>query len=441
MVSKRRDRPYRPGRGKDWLKSKCTCRQELAVAGWVPQQGRGTRLGALLVGVYDRDGRFVSAGRVGTGFGEREAGLLVERLKPLARATAPFDAGSRDKGVNWVEPRLVVEVEFTEWTPDGQLRHPSYQGMRADKEAREVVREEAGVEGAAEDRLAKFHLTSPDKVLYPDQGVTKRGLASYYLDVEDWILPQVRGRALTLVRCPEGAGKACFYQRHPHAGMPKAILHHPSADEVLVWVDGLAGLVGLVQMGVLEIHTWGSTVADIERPDTLVFDLDPDEELGWPKVVAGAREMKTRLTRLGLAAFVKTTGGKGLHVVVPLVPRADWNEAKAFCKAMAEAVAGDSPDAYTANMAKARRKGRIFIDYLRNQRGATFVAPYSPRARPGAPVAVPITWAELEGGLRSDHFNVDTLHRRLAALPADPWAGLRAAAAPLPPRPDWGKGL
>lgn len=434
VVSKRRDRPYRPGRGKDWLKVKCTSRQEFVIAGWSPQQGRKSGIGSLALGVFDESGRLVSVGRVGTGFGEREAALLEERLASLVRPSSPFDAGSADKGTTWVDPRLVAEVEFTEWTPDGQLRHPSYQGLRLDKEAAEVVRERGAPKGAAEDRVAGFHLTSPDKVLYPEQGLTKRALAAYYLDIAEWVLPHVAGRPLTLVRCPHGAGRECFYQRHPHAGMPKAIRRLPAGGEVLVAIDDLAGLIGLVQMGALEIHTWGARAADIEHPDILVFDLDPDEGLAWAKVAAGARDMAERLRAAGLTPFVKTTGGKGLHVVVPIVPAAGWDEAKAFCKDMAEAMAADSPTAYTANMAKARRKGRIFVDYLRNGRAATFVAPYSTRARPGAPVAVPITWAELESGLRSDHFTVETLFRRLASLPADPWAGFAEAAAPLPRR-------
>jgi bifunctional non-homologous end joining protein LigD len=435
IISKRRGQPYRPGRAKTWLKVKCTSRQEFVVAGWVPPQGRRTGVGAMLIGIYGRAGAFTSCGRVGTGFGEREAARLEQRLSALVRPDPPFP--SREKGVTWVEPRLVIEVEFSEWTPDGQLRHPSYQGIREDKEARDVVREgvseeEGRVEGAGGDRLARFHLTSPDKVLYPDQGLTKRALAEYYLDAAPWILPHIAGRALVLVRCPEGATKSCFYQRHPHPGMPKAIRRFPDDDETLLGVDDVEGLVGLVQMGALEIHSWGSATRDIERPDILVFDLDPDEGLPWPKVTAGASEIRDRLGALGLASFVKTTGGKGVHVVVPLKPKAEWPEAKAFCKALAEAVAGDSPDSYTATITKARRKGRIFIDYLRNQRGATFVAPYSTRSRPGAPVAVPITWAELEGGIQSGHFTVETLFRRLSSLPADPWKDLREAARELP---------
>lgn len=438
VVSKRRDRPYRPGRGKDWLKAKCVCRQEFVVAGYTHPAGRSSGLGALVLGIHDGKGRLVPCGRVGTGFSMREAELLEERLKAMLRPDPPFPDGSGEKGVAWVAPRLVCEVEFSEWTPDGQLRHPSYQGLRLDKEPSEVVREgEASEGGEAGDRLAGFRLTSPDKVLYPDQGLTKRALAEYYLDVAGWILPHIQGRALTLVRCPEGQGGQCFYQRHPRPGMPKAVRRFPDGDEVLVVVDDLAGLLGLVQMGALEIHSWGSHTRDIERPDLLVFDLDPDEGLPWERVADGARLIRDRLAGLGLDSFLKTTGGKGLHVVVPVKPVVEWEDAKAFCKALAESVAGDEPERFTANMAKARRKGRIFLDYLRNQRGATFIAPYSTRSRPGAPVAVPITWAELEAGIRSDHFTVDTLFRRLSSLSADPWAAMASADQAIPPRGRW----
>lgn len=428
VMSKRSDRPYRPGRGKDWLKAKCTFRQEFVVAGFTRPTGRSSGIGALVLGIHDRDGRLVAVGRVGTGFGEAEAGRIEECLNPLIRPDPVF---APEPGVIWVEPKLVVEVEFAEWTPDGQLRHASYQGLRLDKDPREVQREQGG-EGQAEDRLAGFRLTNPDRVVYPEQGLTKRALAEYALEVAPWMLPHIAGRALTLVRCPGGRGEPCFYQRHPPVGMAKAVRRFPDGGEVLMVVDDAPGLIGLVQMGALEIHTWGSTVRDIERPDIAVFDLDPDEGLAWNRVVAGALALRERLGAMGLAAFVKTTGGKGLHVVVPLVPSAQWAAVKAFTKNVAEAIAADEPGRYTANMAKARRTGRIFVDYLRNQRGATFIAPYSMRSRPGAPVAVPVTWEEVQAGIRSDHFTVETLYRRLRALPRDPWDGFFDAARPLP---------
>ncbi|MGE5503087.1 MAG: DNA ligase D [Actinomycetota bacterium] len=429
VVSKRRDRPYRPGRGKDWVKAKCVCRQEFVVAGFTRPEKKKSGLAALLLAVWD-GGRLVAAGRVGTGFSADEASMLEARLVALPSAPA---LSSEPRAV-WVRPTLVVEVEFTEWTADGALRHPSYQGLRLDRDAGEVVREPCGAAlpaPPAADRLGG--LTNPDRVLFADFGLTKRRLAAYYLEVAPRMLPLVAGRPLTLRRCPDGTGGNCFWQRHPHPGMAKAVRRIPAGDEVLVAVDDEDGLVGLAQMGALEVHAWGSTAADLERPDLLVMDLDPDEGLAWARVTEAAMLLKDRLAALGLAAFAKTTGGKGLHVVVPLVPRAGWDEAKAFTKRLAESLAADAPDRFTANMAKTRRKGRIFVDYLRNQRSATAVAPYSTRARPGAPVAVPLTWAELAAGIRSDHFTVETLPRRLAATP-DPWAGFAIAAAPLPDR-------
>lgn len=421
VVSKRTGRPYRPGRGKDWLKAKCTCRQEFVVTGFTRPSGRSTGIAALVLGVFDAAGGLVPVGRVGSGLSEAEAARIEAKLVPV----------STNADVTQVQPDLVVEVEFTEWTPGGQLRHPSYQGMRMDKNPREVVREQGGQGEAAPDPLADFRLTNPDRVLYPEQGLTKRNLAEYAVDVAPWMLPHIRGRALTLVRCPDGRAGSCFYQRHPPPGMAKAVRRFPDGDEVLMVVDDLAGLIGLVQMGALEIHSWGSTTRDIERPDMVVFDLDPDEGLGWERVVSGALSLRERLGALGLESFVKTTGGKGLHVVVPLVASAGWSDVKAFTKGVAESMAEDEPGRYTANMAKARRSGRIFIDYLRNQRGATFVAPYSMRSRPGAPVAVPLTWDEVKSGIRSDHFTVETVFRRLRAQPRDPWEGFFHAARPL----------
>jgi bifunctional non-homologous end joining protein LigD len=430
VVSKRRDRPYRPGRGRDWIKSKCLARQEFVVVGSTPPQGERKGLGALLLAVH-QDGGLVYAGKVGTGFSDKVLAELAALLDPLRVDRPPVGNPPADKEARWVRPELVAEVEFTQWTRDGVLRHPVFQGLRLDKEPGEVVREVAAVQmavpPAVQDKLDAVRLTHPDKVLFAQQGITKRGLAAYYLQVAERMLPHVAGRMLTLVRCPQGQGGACFYQRHAGSHLPTAVhrqtVRERETSEPYVYIDDVDGLLGLVQMGTLEFHTWGSRRDDTEHPDVAVIDLDPDPELAWVRVVEGAREVRAALADLGLTSFVKTTGGKGLHVVAPLDRSTGWETLKAATKALVEDLERRRPERYTANMAKARRSGKIYLDYLRNQRTATFIAPYSTRARPGAPVAVPLHWDELDAGLRSDHFTVDTILRRLAGLTQDPWPG------------------
>jgi bifunctional non-homologous end joining protein LigD len=430
VVSKRRDRPFRAGRGRDWIKTKCLSRQEFVVVGHTPPQGERKGLGALLL-AYNDGGRLVYAGKVGTGFSEKTLAELLKKLEPTRVDKSALADPPKEKGAIWVEPRLVAEVEFSQWTRDGLLRHPSFLGLRLDKEPGEVVREAATVQvplrPGLKRQLDAVRLTSPDKVLYGQQGITKKGLATYYLEVADRMLPHVAGRMLTLVRCPQGHGKECFYQRHAGTGLPagikKQLVKEREQVEPYVYIEDAEGLLGLVQVGTLEIHTWGSRVEDTEHPDMAVFDLDPDPDLPWPRVVEGAKEVRAFLEdELGLKSFVKTTGGKGLHVVAPLQPADDWDTIKALTKAVVTEIAAAAPERYTANMAKAKRRGRIFLDYLRNQRTATFIAPYSTRARPGAPVAVPLAWPELDTGLRSDYFTVETILRRLAGQKRDPWA-------------------
>jgi bifunctional non-homologous end joining protein LigD len=278
-----------------------------------------------------------------------------------------------------------------------------------------------------------FALTSLDKVLFPEQGLTKGELIAYLAVVSDWMLPHVANRPLTLVRCPDGRARPCFFQKHVLAGAPAAIRRVP-LEEIggerveYMAIDDLPGLVALAQLGTLEIHTWGSHADQPERPDLLVFDLDPDAGLDWERVALGALELRRRLRGLGLESFVKTTGGKGLHVVAPIQRRVGWADGKAFAKAVVEAMERDEPDRYTTNMGKAHRRGKVFLDYLRNGRNATFVAPYSPRARPGAPVAVPIAWEELARGVDPAGFTTRTVPRRLGALAEDPWRGIGEVA-------------
>ena len=282
-----------------------------------------------------------------------------------------------------------------------------------------------------------FPLTNLDKVLYPEQGLTKGQLVAYLAVVAEHMLPHVAGRPLTLLRCPEGRGTPCFFQKKRGAGTPAAVatvdvVESDGTHADYMRVDDLAGLVALAQLGTLEIHTWGCHADALERPDLLVFDLDPGPDVAWDRVAAAALELRRRLGELSLESWVKTTGGKGLHVAVPVHPRADWDQHKAFAQEVVERLAHDEPALYTANMAKAQRKGRIFLDYLRNGRGATFVAPYSPRAREGAPVALPISWDELARGIDPLAFTIATVPRRLGEHARDPWAGLLEADQHLP---------
>jgi len=429
IVSKRADAPYRSGRGRDWIKVKCSARQEFVIGGYTEPEGARSDLGALLVGVYS-DGELRFSGKVGTGFSRESLRELHERLAPLERKSAPFVDPPRTerRGVHWVEPKLVAEVEFTEFTRDGRLRHPSFQGLRDDKPARAVTRETESTDAPSRAPLpTSIQLTHPNKVLYPEQGLTKRDLAEHLVRVAERMLPHVVGRPLTLVRCPQGHHESCFYQKHAQRGQPEAIRVVPIREENktanYTYFESAEGLVALAQMGVLEIHTWGAHVQDLEHPDLLVFDLDPDPEVPWAEVAQAARLVRDIFRELELESFVKVTGGKGLHVCVPLRPRLGWDDAKQFCKTLADGLASAAPSRYVATMTKAKREGKIFVDYLRNTRGATFIAPYSTRARAGAPVATPVFWEELDS-IRPDGFTVENLPERLAKLRTDPFAEL-----------------
>ena len=438
IISKHRDRPYLAGRGMHWQKTKCTQRQEFVIAGYVPSSVSPKAIGSLVLGVYE-DKRLVHVGRVGTGFSATLARDLWTDLERLKRPASPFSAAlSRDaaRGVRWVKPELVAEVEFRGWTADGILRHASYKGLREDKDPSEIVRETAKSAPARVEVPApsSLRLTHPDRVLWPDTGLTKQGLADYYADIAEWILPHVANRPLSLVRCPSGIEGSCFFQKHAWNGMSKAVQHRAIDGEDILFIDDLEGLIALVQSGVLEIHAWGSPMQNPETPDRIVMDLDPAEDVPWTALIDAALEVRERLGDAGLESFVKTTGGKGLHVVAPLRPKAGWDEVKSFAQSLAETMAGDSPDRYVATMSKRARAGKIFIDYLRNGRGATAVAPYSTRARSGAPVSTPLAWSELSASMRPDHFTVSNLPTRLAHLKSDPWADLPELDQELPQR-------
>ena len=449
IIAKKKNEPYRSGRSKDWLKIKCVKSQEFVIGGFTDPAGSRANLGALLLGVYDDGGDLRYAGRVGTGFNATSLADLRARLDKIERKSTPFSnppRGADARGVHWVKPDLVGEVVFTGWTSDNLLRHPSFKGLREDKPARKVKREMAApVQKSAAsksrsssntgaDQVAGIRLTHPDRVLYPEQGITKGDLALYYQQIADWIMPHVENRPLTLVRCPEGYKKQCFYQRHARESVDGAIHSIPvkegKAAASYLYIDSLPGLVALVQMGVLELHTWGSRKERLEQPDRIIFDLDPDPSVSWKTLCEAAQDMRSRLSELKLETFVKTTGGKGLHLVVPIVPKQDWNFVKDFSSSVAQSMVRAAPERFTATMSKSQRKGKIFIDYLRNARTASAVCAYSPRARSGAPVSMPVRWEELSEDVRS-RFTIRNTYDRLKHLRKDPWQHYEAARIAL----------
>lgn len=437
IVSKRLDSPYVSGRGRDWVKSKCLGRQEFVIVGYTRPKGARSHLGALLVGERV-EGELRYAGKVGTGFSDASLDALAKQLKPLARADAPVPDVPRAvaRGVIWVEPKLVCEIQFTERTREGLIRHPSFQGLREDKTAKETHREEAKPVTKPEQPSADaVVITHPDRVLYKDVGVTKADVVAYYEAVAERMLPHAGHRPLTLVRCPSGAGDKCFFQKHASHELGPGLVPVPVKEDgktvEYIALGGADGLRSLVQMNALELHTWGSHVKSVERPDLLVLDLDPDPSVAWARVVEAAREVRELLREASLESFVKTTGGKGLHVCVPLTPKLDWDTTKTLAHGLANALVTRAPDRYLATMSKAKRKGKIFVDYLRNGRGATFVAPYSTRARPGATVAMPLRWEELTPTLDPRDFTVRTVPK-LVARRRDPWADLLGTKQTVP---------
>ena len=457
IVSKKIDAPYRSGRTRDWLKSKCSARQEFVVGGFTLATGSRRAIGALAVGTYE-GGKLRYAGRIGTGYSQDTAEDLWKRLDPLRIARSPFaslPADERRRNVIWVKPEMVIEADLRGWTGGGLVRQAAFKGVREDKPAKEVIRENPsaaaagakarrgkGAAPAASKRRSSdppanpgssdVRFTNPDRVYWPDIGLTKQGLADYYTTIWEWIAPHVVRRPLSLLRCPNGVGGECFVQKRAHETFDRSrIVSIDDDGSEVIAIENLEGLLALVQAGVLEVHVWGTTIDHIDRCDRIVFDLDPAPDVGWPEVVAAAREVRDRLAALDLASFVKTSGGKGLHVVAP-IEGADWATAKAFTRQIALAMSRDAPNKYLAKMTKSARAGRIFIDYLRNGRGATAIAAYSPRARPGAAVSTPVDWSELTAKLSPDRYTLLNLPSRLARLKSDPWAEMGQVRQQLP---------
>ncbi|NWG47294.1 MAG: DNA ligase D [Alphaproteobacteria bacterium] len=433
IVSKRASAPYRSGRGEDWRKSKCVGRDEFVIVGYRRSTVPGKAFASLLLAAR-KGGALAYCGRVGTGFDEREAERLAERMARLVRTqpALPVPADARREAV-WLSPRLVAEIGYTEYTADGRLRHPRFLGLREDKPAEEVDMPPArpglpeGPSAPGAQTVAGVRPTHPDRLLYPGQGLTKRQLAEYYLARADDILPHLAGRPLSLVRCPRGEGEPCFFQKHHTASTPDsldslAITEGSGTKASYLVIRTLEGLVATAQMGALELHVWGARRDRIEAPERIVFDLDPAPDLPFTEVKFAAVELRAVLETLDLVSFPLLTGGKGIHVVVPIARRSGWPEVKAFARGLARRLAAVAPERYLATASKAERAGRIFIDWMRNERGATAICPFSPRARPGAPVATPVSWSELPELDSASAFTILTLRQRLSRLRRDPWA-------------------
>ncbi len=456
VIAKLASSTYQHDRTKTWLKIKCLRRQEFVIGGWRPSEKK-KGFASLLLGTWE-DGKLVYRGRVGTGFNDKSHAAIQQALDARARRTPAYESVPRDirRRANWVEPELVGEIAFTEITPDGVLRHPSFIGLREDKKAREVHIEAPAQPpakakpAAAKTKPAKqssakgkskavaftdemgiaaaekvgVKLTSPDRVAYPGQGVTKADLAAYYEAVAERMLPHIARRPLSLVRCPQGRAKYCFFQKHSSGGFPDQFKEVPITEkdgdvQDYMYVEGLDGLIAGVQMNVLEYHIWGSHIDDVDKPDRIIFDIDPDEGLDFGIVRGAAMDIRDKLAAIGLKTFPMVTGGKGIHVIAPLKPVLEWPEVKAFCRGFAEQLSIDEPDRFTANIRKVQRKGRMFVDYLRNERGSTAISPFSTRSREGAPCAVPIGWDEMETLDRANGFSLEAAAER--AQGPDPW--------------------
>jgi bifunctional non-homologous end joining protein LigD len=479
IVSKRADATYRSGRSETFIKTKCSNAQELVVGGYSPSTALPNAVGALVVGYYDR-GRLIYAGRIGTGYTREVACDLWRRLHALETDKPPFDqiprVEARRRDLRWVAPKTVIESHFRGWTADGLLRQAAFKGIREDKPPQEIVREMPAVTSsktrsrkkspskiaAATARTATktsrapppragkasprssvgkakpwkdgdVRFTHPDRVYWVDVGVTKQDLAEFYRMVWDWMAPHVVDRPLALVRCPDGTKGQCFFQKHASAGLTEQNLRTviDNNGRQIIAVEDRNGLLSLVQAGVLEVHVRGSLIDRLDTCDRIVFDIDPGEDVAWAEIVSAARDVRERLATADLETFVKLSGGKGLHVVLP-IDGADWDTAKTFAQAVAFAMTADAPDRYVARMTKSLRRGKIFVDYLRNSLEQTSAAAYSTRARAGAPVSVPVTWDELGRTKGGNQYTLLNLGKRLGSLKQDPWKDISRVKQKLP---------
>ncbi len=430
LIGKEARSVYQSGRSRSWIKLKCRRRQDFVVGGYTAPGGSRHGFGALLVGFYDARGKLQYAGKVGTGFDDAALSRLLGRMAPLKSAGPPFAEPPREKSVTWLKPKLVAEVAYAERTKEGLLRQAAFMGLREDIAPKSVGEEKpvALDAGVAQDKPAagSIKITHPDRLVWPSLGITKLELVRYYEEVAQWFLPQVKDRPLSLVRCPDGAEGQCFYQRHlmmaRSPGHLKTVKRERSSKGAYIYADSEEAVISAIQNGAVEFHTWGATVPDIKHPDRITMDLDPGPGIEWGTLVEAARLTRTLLDGVGLRSFLKTTGGKGLHVVAPIVPELGWDEVKEFTRLLAVMLTRARPELFVAKMAKDRRTGKIFVDYLRNSETASAVAAYSTRARPGAYVSTPLAWDE--AGEKTDlrtRFSLKSVPARLKRLRADPW--------------------
>ena len=449
VVSKLSTSPYRGGRQKTWLKSKCIKRQEFVIIGYTAARTGPRAIGALHLGYYQND-QMKYAGKVGTGFGMKDAQVLYDRLAKLGTKIPAVNGLPHSilKSAHWVEPSLLCEVSFTEWTEDGHIRHPSFQGLREDKNPGEVTMEKPvvmtksgsekraargrknrathGPEKRSSDRMDVLgvSISHPDRVIFNDIRATKGELAEYYAAAAPWILKDITGHPVSLLRCPEGTAGDCFYQRNPGTGLGPDVKpfrwKHKGKSYEYLYIENEKGLIEFVQMGAIELHRWGARVERIDYPDRLIFDLDPDEGMPFDAVKIAAKDLRRRLSAKGLDSYLKCTGGKGLHVTVRLAEKDKWEKVKAFGAKLAEEMVRDVPSAYVATMSKAKRKGKIFVDYFRNDYTATAIADFAVRARPGAPVALPLEWKGLDKLRAANEFSIRDALKRLEKYKPEP---------------------
>jgi len=451
IVSKKADAPYTAGRQKDWLKTKCAQRQEFIILGYSAARTGDRALGALYLG-YRKDGALRYAGKVGTGFSMKSAHDLAERFAKLA-VTKPVltraEMGGLTAGewqsIRWIKPVLLCEVAFTEWTEDGRIRHPSFQGLREDKDAGEVKKETPVPSGnVAKTTPAKekagalvaggITITHPDRVISETGHVTKGELAEYYAAVAPLLLPRIIRHPLSLLRCPSGIDGGCFYQRNPGKGLGPDVhafhFKHKGKNYEYLYIEDEKGLLEVIQMGAIEIHPWGASIDAIDFPDRMIFDLDPAPDVPFEALKLAAQDLRQRLKKKGLESTLKCTGGKGLHVTVPLASKDKWPAVKSFAASVAEEMVAAAPGAYVATMSKAKRAEKIFIDYFRNDYTATAIADYAVRARPGAPVAMPVEWEELKGLKSASQFTMKDVLKRLKSKGPDKVSRQQAQTLP-----------